>query len=90
MQFTDPHLPRQIFGWHSPRIGIEMPIVRYGTRGHALLLFPTAKADYLIVTEDGNKDGFFTRAAKSRATSAATAPSGSRRPCCWARSRLSC
>jgi esterase/lipase superfamily enzyme len=24
-----------------------MPIVRYGTRGHALLLFPTAQADFL-------------------------------------------
>ena len=45
--FTDPHLPREIFGWHSPRLGLDMPIVRYGRWGHALLLFPTAQADYL-------------------------------------------
>ena len=47
MPFTDPALPREIFGWHSPRLGLSMPIVRYGNRGHALLLFPTAQADYL-------------------------------------------
>jgi esterase/lipase superfamily enzyme len=47
MQFTDPKLPREIFGWHSPRLGLDMPLVRYGNWGHALLLFPTAQADYL-------------------------------------------
>lgn len=47
MQYTDPALPRELFGWHSHRLGMDMPIVRYGTRGHALLLFPTAQADYL-------------------------------------------
>lgn len=47
MQFVDPNLPKQIFGWRSPRLGMDMPIVRYGTRGHALLLFPTAAADFL-------------------------------------------
>jgi esterase/lipase superfamily enzyme len=47
VQFTDPNLPRHIFGWHSPRLGIDMPIVRYGHAGHPLLLFPTAQADYL-------------------------------------------
>jgi esterase/lipase superfamily enzyme len=47
MQFTDPALPREIFGWQSPRLGLQMPIVRYGNQGHALLLFPTAQADYL-------------------------------------------
>jgi esterase/lipase superfamily enzyme len=41
----DPNLPRDIFGWHSPRLGIDMPIVRYGTWGHALLLYPTANSD---------------------------------------------
>jgi hypothetical protein len=25
-----------------------------------------AKADYVLVTEDGNKDGYFTKAAKAR------------------------
>ena len=47
MQFIDPTLPRELFGWHSPRLGLPMPIVRYGTRGKALLLFPTAQADFL-------------------------------------------
>lgn len=47
MQYVDPSIPRELFGWKSPRLGMEMPIVRYGNRGHALLLFPTAQADYL-------------------------------------------
>lgn len=47
MQFVDPSLPRELFGWHSPRLGLDMPIVRYGSWGHALLIFPTAQADYL-------------------------------------------
>ena len=45
--FTDPNLSREIFGWHSSRLGLDMPIVRYGRWGHALLLFPTAQADFL-------------------------------------------
>jgi esterase/lipase superfamily enzyme len=44
---VDPKLPREIFGWHSPRLGIDMPIVSYGDRGHPILLFPTAQADFL-------------------------------------------
>ncbi len=47
MLFVDPHLPKQVFGWHSPRLGLDMPIVSYGTGGHPLLLFPTAQADFL-------------------------------------------
>lgn len=47
MQFIDPNLPRHITSWWSPRLGLEMPIVRYGTWGHALLLFPTASGDFL-------------------------------------------
>lgn len=47
MQFLDPTLRRELFGWHSPHLGMEMPIVRYGHWGHALLLFPTASGDYL-------------------------------------------
>jgi esterase/lipase superfamily enzyme len=47
MQFVDPSVPRDLFGWKSPRLGFEMPIVRYGRAGHALLLFPTAQADFL-------------------------------------------
>ena len=61
MQFIDPNLPKQIFGWHSPRLGIDMPIVRYGDRGRALLVFPTAAADFLenlldICDLDGDLD----------------------------------
>ncbi len=47
MQFTDPSLPREVFGWKSPRLGLDMPIVRYGSWGHALILFPTAQSDFL-------------------------------------------
>ena len=47
MQFVDPNLPRDIFGWYSHRLGMDMPIVRYGRFGHALLLYPTAQADFL-------------------------------------------
>jgi esterase/lipase superfamily enzyme len=45
--YVDPHLPRTLFGWRSPRLGIDMPIVSYGDRGHPLLLLPTAQADFL-------------------------------------------
>ena len=45
--YVDPHLPRHIFSWYSPRLGMEMPIVAYGDRGHPLLMFPTAEADFL-------------------------------------------
>ena len=45
--FVDPELPRQIFGWHSHRLGLDMPIVSYGYSGHPLLLYPTAQADFL-------------------------------------------
>ncbi len=47
MQYVDPQLPRHIFGWTSPRLGLHMPIVHYGDRGHPLLVFPTAQADFL-------------------------------------------
>lgn len=47
MEFVSPNLPRDIFGWHSPRLGMHMPIVRYGDYGDTLLLFPTAQADFL-------------------------------------------
>jgi esterase/lipase superfamily enzyme len=45
--YVDPHLPRHTFGWYSPRLGLEMPIVAYGDRGHPLLIYPTAQADFL-------------------------------------------
>jgi esterase/lipase superfamily enzyme len=45
--FVDPNLPRHIFGWHSHRLGLDMPIVSYGYAGHPLLIYPTAQADFL-------------------------------------------
>lgn len=33
--------------WYSTRIGIDMPIAAYGHAGPALLMLPTATADYL-------------------------------------------
>jgi esterase/lipase superfamily enzyme len=47
VQFVDPNLPRRLDGWHSPRLGMHMPVVTYGHRGRPLLLFPTAAADFL-------------------------------------------
>jgi esterase/lipase superfamily enzyme len=47
MEFITPHMPRRIDGWHSPALGVSMPIVSYGWSGHPLLIFPTAAADFL-------------------------------------------
>ncbi len=47
MNYVDPALRREIFGWRSPRLGLDMPIVRYGHFGRALLLLPTASGDFL-------------------------------------------
>ena len=47
MQYVDPSLPREMFGWVSPRLGIHMPIVRYGNWGKPVLLYPTAQSDLL-------------------------------------------
>lgn len=38
---------REIQKWYSPRLDKNMEIVAYGHYGFALLLFPTAAADYL-------------------------------------------
>jgi esterase/lipase superfamily enzyme len=46
-QFVDPRLPKRIDRWHSPALGLEMPIVTYGYAGYPILLFPTAAADFL-------------------------------------------
>jgi esterase/lipase superfamily enzyme len=46
-QYVDPALPRRLDGWRSPTLDLDLPVVAYGTRGHPLLLFPTAAADYL-------------------------------------------
>ncbi|MFT3904054.1 MAG: alpha/beta hydrolase-fold protein [Niabella sp.] len=38
---------RELTSWHSPSVGKDMPIVTYGHYGFALLLVPTAGADFL-------------------------------------------
>ena len=40
-------MQRELFGWHSSALNQEMPIAIYGHYGFALLLVPTAAADYL-------------------------------------------
>lgn len=40
-------MTRSLFSWYSNALGEEMPIVSYGHYGFALLLVPTAAADYL-------------------------------------------
>jgi esterase/lipase superfamily enzyme len=40
-------MKREITNWFSPALQKEMPIVSYGDYGFALLLIPTAAADYL-------------------------------------------
>jgi esterase/lipase superfamily enzyme len=40
-------MERQLTSWHSPSLNKEMPIAVYGNYGFALLLMPTAAADYL-------------------------------------------
>ncbi len=40
-------MDKKVSSWHSPSLGKEMPIVSYGHFGFALLLVPTAAADYL-------------------------------------------
>ena len=47
LQFVDPALRRKLFGWRSPALSMDMPIVEYGHAGKPILLFPTAAADYL-------------------------------------------
>src|SRR4030095_3247606 len=41
------HMKRQLASWYSPALNKEMPIAQYGDYGFALLLIPTAAADYL-------------------------------------------
>ena len=40
-------MQRKIDGWHSPRLNKYMEIATYGHYGFALLMIPTAAADYL-------------------------------------------
>lgn len=47
VHYVDPYLPRRIDGWHSPALGMDMPVASYGDRGRPVLLFPTAAGDFL-------------------------------------------
>jgi esterase/lipase superfamily enzyme len=47
IQYIDPRTPKRIDSWRSPSLGLEMPIVQYGSAGYPILLYPTAAADYL-------------------------------------------
>src|SRR5664279_5014551 len=40
-------MKREITSWYSPSLSMDMPVVTYGDYGFALLLVPTASADYL-------------------------------------------
>jgi esterase/lipase superfamily enzyme len=40
-------MKKELNGWYSPSLDKDMPIVTYGDFGFALLLIPTAAADYL-------------------------------------------
>ena len=40
-------MQREITSWYSPSLKKEMPVATYGEFGFALLLIPTAAADYL-------------------------------------------
>mgnify|MGYP000430350046 CR=1 FL=1 len=40
-------MERNLFSWYSPALNKDMPIASYGHYGFALLLIPTAAADYL-------------------------------------------
>ena len=40
-------MKRELTSWYSPSLGKDMPVATYGDFGFALLLVPTAAADYL-------------------------------------------
>ena len=40
-------MKKELNSWYSPSLDKEMPIAPYGDYGFALLLVPTAAADYL-------------------------------------------
>ncbi len=40
-------MKRELTSWHSPTLNKEMPIATYGHYGFAVILIPTAGADYL-------------------------------------------
>ena len=40
-------MERNLSSWYSPSLNKEMPLAVYGSYGFALLMIPTAAADYL-------------------------------------------
>jgi esterase/lipase superfamily enzyme len=44
---------RDVYGWHSPRMGMHMPIARYGHWGRPVLLIPTWQSDFLESERQG-------------------------------------
>ena len=40
-------MERNLNSWYSPALNKEMPVAVYGSYGFALLMIPTAAADYL-------------------------------------------
>jgi esterase/lipase superfamily enzyme len=40
-------MKRELTSWYSPSLNKDMPVATYGDYGFALLLVPTAAADYL-------------------------------------------
>ena len=40
-------MKRELTSWYSPSLATDMPVATYGDYGFALLLVPTAAADYL-------------------------------------------
>ena len=40
-------MERHLTSWYSPALNKDMPVAVYGNYGFALLLIPTAAADYL-------------------------------------------
>ena len=47
MEMNKIEMKRELTSWYSPALNKEMPLVKYGDFGFALLLVPTAAADYL-------------------------------------------
>ena len=61
-----PLVQREQFGWYSPRLEREMPIMRYGSWGRALLLFPSATADLWDVERHGLVEALSTYVDEGR------------------------
>ncbi len=47
------NIRRDVQGWRSERLGIDMPIARYGDAGRPFLIFPTWASDFLESERQG-------------------------------------